>query len=111
MNRDIGEFIALIAVTAGAVMLGLSYMAAYLIGRSHGRKEEQRSTRVEQADTLQRLAAMETTVHTLNASVERLMDAQRLLVAQQDHLARKIGPADRPNVAGFHPVSSRHTPA
>lgn len=92
MDRDIGQYIALIAVTAAAVMLGLSYVAAYMIGKSHGRKEEQGSSRsLEQADMAQRVTSVELTVHSLNSSVERLMDAQRLLVAQQDHLTRKLG--------------------
>ena len=96
MNRDIGEFIALIAVGSGALVLGLSYMAAYMIGKGHGRREEQRSARaMEQVDTAQRLATVESTVYGLNSTIERLMDAQRLLVAQQEHLSKKIGLRER----------------
>ncbi len=111
MDRDLGEFIALIAVASGAVILGLSYMAAYLIGRSNGRRDEQRSPlAMEQAEMAQRLASMEATVRSLNSSVERLMDAQRLLVAQQDHLSRKVGLADR-NPAALRAVPASHTPS
>ena len=111
MHRDIGEFIAFVAVSAGAVMLGLSYMAAYMIGRSHGRREERRSPQaMEQAELAQRLASVESTVYGLNSSLERLMDAQRLLVAQQDHLARKMGLVDRNNMA-LPVVHGRNTPS
>lgn len=96
MDRDVGEYIALIAVSSGAFVLGLSYVAAYMLGKSRGRREEERSSRtMELADNSQRLASLEMTVHSIGSSVERLMDAQRLLVAQQDHLSRKIGLGER----------------
>jgi hypothetical protein len=96
MNRDLGQYIALIAVGSGAIVLGLSYVAAYMVGKAHGRREEQRSSRaVEQADMAQRLSTVESAVYGLNSTIERLMDAQRLLVAQQEHLSRKIGLGDR----------------
>lgn len=110
MDRDVGQFIALIAVGSGAVILGLSYIAAYMIGKAHGRREEQRSARaMEQVDTAQRLASVESTVYSLNSTMERLMDAQRLLVAQQEHLSRKIGLGERnPSLPVAH---GRHTPS
>jgi hypothetical protein len=111
MGRDLGQFIALIAVGSGAVVLGLSYMAAYMIGRSHGRREEQRSPRaLEMADASQRLASMESIVHGLGSSLERLRDAQRLLVAQQDHLSRKVGLTSERSAA-LPPMQGHHTPS
>jgi len=115
MDRDVGQFIALIAVGSGAVVLLLSYFGAYLFGRARGRREEERSARYgEQAEMAQRLAAMESTVYGLSASIDRLMDAQRLLVAQQDHLSRKVGLADRNdrnNAVAIPAIQSRHTPS
>ncbi len=109
MDRDIGEFIALIAVASGAVVLGLSYLAAYMIGKGHGRREEQRSAQaMDRVDTVQRLATMESTVYSLNSSIERLMDAQRLLVAQQEHLSKKVGLGERKPLPA---VQGRHTPS
>jgi hypothetical protein len=114
MDRDVGQFIGLIAVGSGAFVLVLSYIGAYVIGKAHGRREEQRSSRhLEQADSSQRIAAVESTVYGLSASIDRLMDAQRLLVAQQDHLSRKVGLADRNdrNNAVAIPAVHRHTPS
>jgi hypothetical protein len=92
MGRDLGEIIGLVAVGSGAFVLVLSYVGAYLVGRAHGRRQEQRSdSHFELMETSQRLAMMESTVNTLSGSLERLRDAQRLLVAQQDHLSRKVG--------------------
>jgi hypothetical protein len=91
-GRELGELIAVASILAGSGILALSYLGAYMIGRSHGRRAERLSPEaMEQADAAQRLAALESTIHGLNGSVERLRDAQRLLVAQQDHLSRKVG--------------------
>jgi hypothetical protein len=110
MEHDFGLYIALIAVASGAVVLGMSYVAAYMIGRSHGRREEARSSRaIEQMDAAQRIAALESTVNGLGHSMERMMDAQRLLVAQQDHLSRKVGGVDRS--LGFGAIQGSKTPA
>lgn len=110
MDIDVGQYIALIAVMAGTVVLGLSYIAAYMVGRAHGRRDERRSTEtMGLMDADQRLAAMESTVHGINSSVQRLMDAQRLLVAQQDHLSRKVGLVGR-NDLPLSAVQPRNTP-
>ena len=110
MRHDVGQYIALIAVASGAVVLGMSYVAAYMVGRAHGRRDERRSsTAVERMDAAQRLAALESTVNGLSHSLERMMDAQRLLVAQQDHLSRKVGGVDR-NL-GFGAIQGSKTPA
>lgn len=114
MDRDVGQFIALIAVGSGAVVLFLSYFGAYLLGRSHGRRAESQMSRIDQVDSTQRIAALESTIYGLSASVDRLMDAQRLLVAQQDHLSRKIGLVDRNernNAVAIPAIQSRHTPS
>jgi hypothetical protein len=110
MGRDIGQYIGLIAVGSGAFVLALSYFGAYLIGRSHGRRQAERSdSHLELIDTTQRLAAMESSMQTLGNSVERLRDAQRLLVAQQDHLSRKVGlSSDR---MGLPSVQGHNTPS
>ena len=96
--RDVGAYIGLIAVGSGAFVLLLSYLGAYVVGKAHGRREEQRTAHPgEPLDATQRIAALESTIYGLSASVDRLMDAQRLLVAQQDHLSRKVGMTDRNN--------------
>jgi hypothetical protein len=111
MDRDPGAYVGLIAVASGAVILAMSYLGAYLIGRSHGRRSEERSLRrFDQDDSAQRICAIESTMHGLSSSIERLMDAQRLLVAQQEHLSRKIGLGDRNNV-GLPAAKSHHTPS
>ena len=109
-DRDPGAYIALIAVFSGAVVLVMSYLGAYMLGRSHGRRAEVRSApSVDHADVYQRITAMEASMHSLGNSVDRLQDSQRLLVAQQDHLSRKVGTADR-NPA-FPAVKATNTPS
>jgi hypothetical protein len=111
MDRDLGQYIGLVAVGSGAFMLALSYLGAYLVGKAHGRREERRSAQLaDQPDATQRIATLETTMYGLSASIDRLMDAQRLLVAQQDHLSRKVGATDRNNVR-LPQVHGHNTPA
>jgi hypothetical protein len=89
----------------------LSYLGAYVMGKSNGRREEQRAMPAsDHMDANQRIAALESTVYGLSASIDRLMDAQRLLVAQQDHLSRKVGVTDRNNMR-LPPVQGHNTPA
>ena len=115
MDRDVGEFIALIGIASGAVILVLSYVGAYMMGRSHGRRAEQQSPLYDgQPDATQRIAAVESSIYGLSASIDRLMDAQRLLVAQQDHLSRKVGLADRNdrnNAVAIPAIQTHKTPS
>src|ERR1043165_9221958 len=112
MGRGLGEYIGLIAVGSGAFVLMLSYLGAYVIGKAHGRREEQRSSRqMEQADSSQRIAAVESSIYGLSASIDRLMDAQRLLVAQQDHLSRKVGIVQNNNAVAIPAVQGHKTPS
>lgn len=110
MGRDIGEVIGLVAVGSGAFVLVLSYLGAYMLGRGHGRRQMERSDgHMELIDTAQRMAVMESSIQNLSSSVERLRDAQRLLVAQQDHLSRKVGlSSDR---MGLPAVQGQNTPS
>jgi hypothetical protein len=115
MDRDVGEFIALIGVASGAVILVLSYAGAYMMGRSHGRRAQQQTSLYDgHPDPTQRIAAVESSIYGLSASIDRLMDAQRLLVAQQDHLSRKVGLADRNdrnNAVAIPAVQAHKTPS
>jgi hypothetical protein len=96
MDFDPGAFIGLIAVGSGAIVLGLSYFAVYMLGKDHGRRQQSLSSGEHgQGDAAHRIDSIEASVRGLSYSVERIMDAQRLLVAQQDHLSRKVGGVDR----------------
>jgi ABC-type protease/lipase transport system fused ATPase/permease subunit len=91
MDFDLRHYLGLIVITAGAVVLGLSYLATYMIGREHGRRQQERSLLTSDTyDASQRIVAVESAMSSLTNSVERLRDAQRLLSAQQDHLSRKF---------------------
>jgi hypothetical protein len=101
----------LLVIGTGATVLGLSYLAAYLVGREHGRARAERLNQgAGQFDAAQRIGAVEGSLHSLASTVERLRDAQRLLAAQQDHLSRKVSAAE--SKPPFRQVSSHtNTPA
>lgn len=116
MDIDPRQLIGIIVIGAAAGTFVLSYVAAYLIGRGHGRRDAELAQR-EQAHLAghDRVAAVEGAVSTVAQSMARLADAQRLLVAQQDEMAQRLRRADpaalSPRRPGIGPVPGRDTPA
>ena len=86
---DIRALAGLLVIGAGVTVLGLSYFAAYALGRSHGRRDEQVRPGIEPYDSVARLAELERTVGGLGQVVERVVDSQRLLRVQQEYLGKK----------------------
>ena len=89
---DLRQFIPVMIIGSGLVVLGLSYVAAYLIGKDHGRREAERTSALNDPyESDSRIAQLESAMGSITNSVERLRDAQKLLVAQQEHLGKKVG--------------------
>jgi hypothetical protein len=76
MDENFGIIIALLGAVCAAGVLGLSYMGAYFLGHSRGRREAER----EMIDALpgDRVEAIEGALATMAQSIERLTDAQRI---------------------------------
>ena len=97
MRGDIGEIIGLIAVGSGALVLVLSYVAAYMVGKSHGRREEQRADlTMDRLEGDRRLAAVEQHLESLDrtvGSLEAESDFRRQLEAPRSPAAADPGAA------------------
>jgi hypothetical protein len=82
MEPNYGIFIGLISVACGAGVLGLSYLGAYLVGHSRGRREAELDRQIaEQDDRLgdqQRADAIQHSLSSMALAIERLTDAQRV---------------------------------
>ena len=76
MEPDYGIIIGLIAAVCTAGVLGLSYLGAYFLGHSRGRREAEH----EMLDALpgDRAAAIEGALSTMAQAIEWLTDAQRV---------------------------------
>lgn len=97
MDLDPRDLVRLIVMAAGAGVLAMSYVAAYLIGRGHGRRDALLERReAEHRYSTDRLSAVEGAVDSIASSLSRLSDAQRLLLAQQEKVARRQPGAERP---------------
>lgn len=98
MDLDPRQLVGLIVTAAGAGVFAMSYVAAYLIGRGHGRREAQLQAREsEHRVATDRLGAVEGAVESIAQSLARLSDAQRLMLAQQEQAARRaIGERAKP---------------
>ena len=82
MGIDFGELTGFIVIASSAAVLGLSYVAAYLMGKNAARKEMDRRDVREMLGTARqpdRLERIESAVDTIAQEVERLSEAQRFL--------------------------------
>jgi hypothetical protein len=108
MEPNVGILIGLITVTCGAGVLGLSYLGAYLLGHSRGRREaelDQRATDREMGYAMpgERSAAIESSLATMAQAIERLTDAQRIALLDRVRVASEPRTPSR--------IGQRNTPA
>ena len=100
---NLGEIIPVIIFGGGAVVLGLSYMAVYLMGKNAGRKElEWRGAR-EISPQADRLDRVEAAVESIALGVERLGEGQRHLLGSLSD-ERPAKPAAKPERRHATPV-------
>jgi hypothetical protein len=82
MEGDYSMLIGLISVVCGAGVLGLSYLGAYLVGHSRGRREAELDRQMAAQDALlgdqQRTDAIQHSLSSMALAIERLTDAQRV---------------------------------
>ena len=105
MDFDNGVIIGLIVTVCGAGMLGLSYLGAYLLGHSRGRREAEFDQRLIERETGHsladdRTAAIEGALSQMAQAIERLTDAQR--VALLDRVRTGSEPRAPGSRAGQH---------
>ena len=82
MEPNVGIIIGLISVVCGAGVLGLSYLGAYLVGHSRGRREAELDRQIAEQDgrlvDQQRADAIQHSLTSMAQAIERLTDAQRV---------------------------------
>ena len=93
MEADYSMLIGLISVVCGAGVIGLSYLGAYLVGHSRGRREAELERQMAEQDPrlgeLQRVDAIQHSLSSMAQAIERLTDAQRVSL-----LDRMRGPSE-----------------
>jgi hypothetical protein len=86
---DFGVMIGFISVSCGAVVLGLSYLGAYLLGHSRGRREAEMELRQREAyhddrvGHADRILMVEGAVSSMADAINRLTEAQRLALFER----------------------------
>jgi hypothetical protein len=102
MEPDVSTIIGLIAAVCTAGVLGLSYLGAYFLGRSRGRRETER----EMMNALpgDRVEAIEGALSTMVQAIERLTDAQRVA------LLDRVRTSPEPRALGAR-IGQHNTPA
>ena len=96
MEADYSMLIGLISVVCGAGGIGLSYLGAYLVGHSRGRREAEMDHQLAEQDSQlggqQRIDAIQHSLSSMAQAIERLTDAQRVAL-----LDRMRAPEPRPS--------------
>jgi hypothetical protein len=92
MGIDFGELTGFIVIASGAAVLGLSYVAAYLMGKNAARKEVDQLQSLAAARPRDRLDGIESAVDAIALEVERLAEGQRFLLGSR-------GPEKQPLVS------------
>ena len=80
MGINVGEIIPVIIFGGGTIVLGLSYVAVYLMGKNAGRKELDRRDPRSVGQHTERLDRVEAAVESIALGVERLGEGQRYLL-------------------------------
>src|SRR5215208_320581 len=88
MEPDLGLIIGLIGVVGAAGVLGLSYLGAYLVGYNRARNELERQRREEEREDSReghadRILMVEGALASVAQAMERLTDAQRVMLLEQ----------------------------
>ena len=109
MDFDYGVMIGLITALCGAGVLGMSYLGAYMLGRSRGRHEAELERRVDVQDDARsidrdRVMMVEGAVVSMAQAIERLTDAQRIALLERVRASNDV------RGAGGRPIQ-QNTPA
>ena len=110
---NLGEIIPVIIFGVGAVVLGLSYVAVYLMGKNAGRKELQWRDAREVSPQTDRLDRVEAAVESIALGVERLGEGQRYMLGSFSEGFRSDKQPVKPpaNAERRHPTPVRTPPS
>ena len=80
MDIDVRHLIPLLIIGSSTVVLGLSYLAVYMLGKDAARKEMARGPQVQPGSQPDRLDRLESAVDSIAVEMERLAEGQRFLL-------------------------------
>ena len=100
MEADYSMLIGLISVVAGAGVLGLSYLGAYLLGHSRGRREAELDRQMAEQNLPlgdpQRVDEMKHALLSMSHAIDRLTDAQRVALLDRMRSPAEVRPSRAP---------------
>ena len=104
MDADFRGLMSLIVVAGSAGVVGLSYVAAYLLGKNAARKELDARDHLPAARPADRLERIESAVDSIAVEVERLAENQRFLLGPRASDRPAQTPAAKPERRHRTPV-------
>ena len=92
MPVALGAFTGLIVIATGAIVLGMSHVAAYLLGKNAARRELDRRDTLGARYEADRMERLETAVDSIALQVERLGEGQRFLLGARQSNSPQTSP-------------------
>ena len=80
MDFDLRHLTGILVIGSGVAVLGLSYFAAYLLGKNAAHKEMGRGPAIDTGRQPDRLDRIERAVDSIAVEVERVAEGQRFLL-------------------------------
>ena len=80
---DFRELTGFIVIASGAAVLGMSYFAAYLLGKNAARKEMDQRDVMRSVRAPVRMDQIEAAVESIAVEVERIAEGQRFLLGSR----------------------------
>jgi hypothetical protein len=103
MDFDVRHYTGFLVIASGVVIVAMSYLAAYMVGKNAGRKEAERRDALPPGHEPNRLDRIESAVDAIALQVERLGEGQRYLLGTRDAV-RQSQPAPPPERRHTTPV-------
>jgi hypothetical protein len=103
MDFDVRHLTGILVIGSGVAVLGLSYFAAYLLGKNAVHKEMGRRGVIDTGRQPDRLDRIERAVDSIAVEVERVAEGQRFLLGSR-------GPERAPDPVVVKPERRHATP-
>ncbi len=96
MDLDLRHLTGFIVIASGAVVVGLSYVAVYLMGKNAGRREIEERTATSGNAPRDRIDRIENAVDAIAVEIERIAEGQRFMLGSRASERRHPSPLPPP---------------
>lgn len=96
MDLDLRHLTGIIVIASGAIVVGLSYVAVYLLGKNAGRRDTEIRTATSGNAPRDRIDRIENAVDAIAVEIERIAEGQRYMLGSRASERRHPSPLPPP---------------